>query len=59
MKDDVDRCAVAVTPAIISAASTCIPKSTVNRKKKMVPWWNDECNNAIKYINHPFRILRW
>lgn len=53
MKDDVDRCAVAVTPAIISAASTCIPKSTVNGKK------NDECNNAIKEINHPFRILRW
>jgi cytoplasmic iron level regulating protein YaaA (DUF328/UPF0246 family) len=29
-----------------------------NIGKKMVQWWNNECKNAIKEINHAFRILR-
>lgn len=55
MEADRDSCAVAVTSMINSAAS---PKSTVNGKKKMVPWWSDECKNAIKARNDAFRILR-
>lgn len=43
---------------IISAVSACIPKSTMNGKGKMVPWWNDECRNAIKERNRAFRILK-
>lgn len=43
---------------IISAASACIPRSTMNGKGKMVPCRNDECRNAIKEKNRPFRILR-
>jgi len=58
MEGDVNSCAAAVTSMIISAATTCIPKSTVNEKKKIVPWWNDECKNAIKNRNNAFRILR-
>lgn len=30
----------------------------MNGKGKMVPWWNDECRNAIKERNRAFRILK-
>lgn len=58
LEGDLDNCAAAVNSMIISAASKSIPKGTGNGKKKIVPWWNDECKKAIKERNHAFRNLR-
>lgn len=33
---------------IIGAPSARIPQSTMKRRRKMVPWWNDEYRNDIK-----------
>lgn len=58
MEGDVNTCTSAVSCSIINAASTCIPKSIMKGKRKMVPWWNNECKYAIKERNGAFRVLR-
>lgn len=58
MEGDVSKCTEEITSMIIRAASTCIPKSSTKKgKRKMVPWWNEECKNAIKERNHAFRKI--
>ncbi|KAL4142817.1 hypothetical protein QTP88_005214 [Uroleucon formosanum] len=37
------------TDFIIEAASMAIGKTKNNTKRKLVPWWNHECNEAIKF----------
>jgi hypothetical protein len=33
---------------ILDAANLIIGKTNIKKKKKTVPWWNTECNMAIK-----------
>lgn len=43
------------TDLILDAAFKAIGKSNNNTKRKLVPWWNHECNESIKsykkYLN--------
>lgn len=43
---------------IINAANASIPKRTTQGKKKVVPWWNEECSRAIRERNKAFRELK-
>ncbi|KAG5865312.1 hypothetical protein JTB14_028957 [Gonioctena quinquepunctata] len=46
--NDVDEAVGQLTNSIISAATNCIGKYSVNPTKRTVPWWNDSCNIAVK-----------
>jgi exonuclease III len=43
---------------IIQSAEEIIPKSTGVRCTKNVPWWNNDCKEAIKARNKAFRQLK-
>jgi len=43
---------------IKGAAEKCIPKGKGIRKSKIVPWWNEECNEAIRNKRKAFRKLK-
>jgi len=47
--DTIDTHAQQVTQAIVSAAEACIPQSKPDRKMKHtpLPYWNEDCKNAI------------
>lgn len=40
------------------AAITAIPKSSGKFVKRVVPWWNDECEEAVRNRNKAFRRLK-
>uniref|UniRef100_A0A8C2HUK7 Uncharacterized protein n=1 Tax=Cyprinus carpio TaxID=7962 RepID=A0A8C2HUK7_CYPCA len=44
--------------AILLAASQTIPKKGGIKKKKIVPWWTNECDKAIKSRNKAFKMLK-
>lgn len=43
---------------ISAAAAAAIPRKGTGQKKKAVPWWNKECDEAIRNRNKAFRVLR-
>lgn len=43
---------------IIQAAEASIPKSVGRGSKKSVPWWTEECSEAIKERNKAFKQVR-
>jgi hypothetical protein len=47
-----------ISVIIKGAAEKYIPKSKGSRRSKMVPWWNEECNEAIKIKRKMFRKLK-
>lgn len=47
-----------VTSAIIRAAEEAIPKGKNKGNQKLVPWWNEECHQAVRTRNKAFRIVK-
>ena len=47
-----------VVSAIIQAAEASIPKSAGRGTRKSVPWWNEECSEAIKVRNKAYKQVR-
>lgn len=47
-----------VTSAIIMAAEEAIPKGKNKGNRKLVPWWNEECHQAVRTRNKAFRIVK-
>lgn len=43
---------------ILNAALKSIPMSSITGKRKMVPWWNEECTKVVKERNKALRVLR-
>ncbi len=43
---------------LLKAANESIPKSNGQMKRKMVPWWTEECSAVVKERNKALRILR-
>lgn len=43
---------------LLDAAEKSIPKSNGQMKRKMVPWWTDDCSRVVKEKNKTLRILR-
>jgi len=47
-----------ITTAIIMAAEEAIPKGRNRGNRKLVPWWNEECYQAVRDRNKAFRLLK-
>ena len=47
-----------VTTALIKSANESIPKASGCRNKKNMPWWDENCRQAIKEWNRAFRLLK-
>ena len=45
---DIDEIINKFTEIIIDSANVSIPKTNEGKKKKIIPWWNAECENAIR-----------
>ena len=58
MEGNIEECANEVTQLIHNAALNSIPIKEIEGKRKIVPWWNEECTKAIKSRNKAFRELR-
>jgi len=43
---------------ITLAAIESIPKSKGRTRQKVVPWWDDECKEAVKNRNKAFKIVK-
>lgn len=56
--EDIDKINQKVSTAIIKAAQETIPKSTGKNRKKSVPWWDKNCEMAIKGKNRAFKQLK-
>jgi len=39
-------------------AAGSIPKSKQRRNKKLVPWWTEECRQAVKKRNRAFKLVK-
>lgn len=46
--DDIEVISEKIIGVMKNAAVSNIPKSKGRRKTKMVPWWNKECDEAIR-----------
>lgn len=53
-----EECTKQITKHILNAAVLSIPKITTKGRKKVVPWWNEECSRAVKELNKAFRMLK-
>lgn len=58
LEGDVEECTKQITEHIINAAHLSIPKRTTKGRKKVVPWWNEECSRAVKERNKAFKTLK-
>lgn len=58
VSEDVDELNNQFTSAIIIAAESSIPKSKNRRKRKLVPWWTEECQQAVRDGNKAFRLVK-
>lgn len=47
-----------VVTAVIKSAIESIPKASGCRNKKNMPWWDENCKQAIKARNRAFRLLK-
>ena len=56
--EDINQIVEDFTTLITEAASTSIPKTSNNSKKGGLPWWNEECQKAIKDKKHAFNVYK-
>lgn len=58
INQDVDELNISVCESILGAAKQAIQREGGKKKKKIVPWWTKECENAIKSGNKAFKVLK-
>lgn len=56
--EQVDEVARALANMLLAATSAAVPRSTGKQRKKAVPWWTQECTEAIQTRNRAFKVLR-
>ena len=56
--DDVDILNEEVSSAMYEAAMESIPRSKGKMRRKAVPWWTEQCSDAVKQRNKAFRELK-
>lgn len=56
--DDIETLESKIKNGIITAAMKSIPKSKGNVKRKTVPWWDEECKEAVRNRNKAFKIMK-
>lgn len=47
-----------ITSIIIAAAEKAIPRSKGRSERKLVPWWTEECRQAVRQRNRALRLLK-
>ncbi len=55
LSEDIDEMNNQITSTIIMAAENSIPRSSNRKERKLVPWWTEECQQAVKNRNKAFR----
>lgn len=58
LTDDVDELNSIITRILCDSAEEVIGRSSGRQGRKMVPWWSDECTNAIRIRNKAFKVLK-
>ncbi|XP_041912697.1 uncharacterized protein LOC121677772 [Alosa sapidissima] len=58
MSNDVDELNSTITNILCESAEEVLGKSSGMRKRRMVPWWSDDCKEAIKARNKAFKIVK-
>lgn len=56
--DDIETLENKIKKGIITAAMESIPKSKGKVKRKIVPWWDEECKEAVRNRNKAFKIMK-
>lgn len=55
---DIELLSNEVKQGILLAATDTIPRSKGIKRRKSVPWWNDNCKTAVKNRNKAFKLLK-
>lgn len=55
---NVDEEASRLANMLLVATAAAVPRTTGKQRKKVVPWWTQECTEAIQARNRAFRVLR-
>ena len=55
---DVDILNDEVSSGMYEAATESVPRSKGKMRRKTVPWWTEQCSNAVKDRNKAFRTLK-
>lgn len=58
LSDDIDELNKMIINTIYESAEETIGKTSGAKKKKMVPWWSDECREAVKNRNKALKIVK-
>uniref|UniRef100_A0AAQ4RRK9 Reverse transcriptase domain-containing protein n=1 Tax=Gasterosteus aculeatus aculeatus TaxID=481459 RepID=A0AAQ4RRK9_GASAC len=58
MEGSVNECAQELTSMLVAAAEVAIPVSKGGGRRRVVPWWTDECSKRVRERNKAFRALR-
>lgn len=58
LTDNVNELNTTVTDILCSSAEEVIGKSSGRRVRKMVPWWSDDCKEAVRSRNKAFKVLK-
>ena len=57
-KGSVDNWYTSISLMIHEAACSTMPLKQEPRTRMLVPWWNKECDQAVRSRNRPYRKLR-
>lgn len=58
ISEDVEELNESICQAILEAAKQSMQKKGGKHKKKIVPWWTKECEEAIQSRNKAFKVLK-
>ena len=56
--DHIDDMVGYFTANVFNAAKSCIRRSSGRMKKKCVPWWNDDCKEALRHKRRAWNKYR-
>lgn len=56
--NDIEKFETDIRQSIYLSARAAIPKNTGKGKRKAVPWWSEQCEEAIKNRNRAFKVLK-
>lgn len=58
LSDDIEELNNMIINIIHESAEETIGKTSGVKKKKMVPWWSEECREAVKTGIKPLKLLK-
>jgi len=58
LSEDIEELNNLIVNIIHNSAEEIIGKTSGVKKKKMVPWWSNECREAVKNRNKAFKAIK-